>query len=79
MPRDPVALVLAAYPVLHHALRQRDVRAVGPGRVSAHQATVLTTHHGFHIETSNHIFQFPSVGPETSHHGFTFNLENSRL
>ena len=41
------------------------------------RATVLTTHHGFHIETSNHIFQFPSVGPETSHHGFTFNLENA--
>ena len=42
MPRDPVALVLAAYPVLHHALRQRDVKAVGLGRVSAHQATVLS-------------------------------------
>jgi hypothetical protein len=41
------------------------------------KATTLTTHHGFHIETSNHIFQFPAVGPETSHHGFTFNLENA--
>lgn len=41
------------------------------------RATALTTHHGFHIETSNHIFQFPSAGPETSHHGFTFNLETA--
>ncbi len=41
------------------------------------KATVLTTHHGFHIETSNHIFQFPSVGPEMTHHGFTFNLEKA--
>ncbi len=41
------------------------------------KATTLTTHHGFQIETSNHIFQFPSVGPETSHHGFTFNLETA--
>ncbi len=40
MTRDPVAAVLAAYPVLHQALRQRDL--AGPaGRVSLHQATVL--------------------------------------
>lgn len=40
MPRDPVAQILSAYPVLHHALRQRDVKGSG-ARVSAHQATVL--------------------------------------
>ncbi|MGE0439426.1 MAG: MarR family winged helix-turn-helix transcriptional regulator [Gemmatimonadales bacterium] len=41
MPRaDAVAQVLAAYPVIHHALRQREVPA-GEAVVSAHQATVL--------------------------------------
>lgn len=54
MARDPVARVLAAYPIVHHALRQRDVvdpsgggggggagAAGAPGRLSIHQATVL--------------------------------------
>lgn len=40
MPRDPVTQVLTSYPVIHHALRQREVQAGGAG-VSAHQATVL--------------------------------------
>ena len=40
MSRDPVAQILAAYPVLHHALRQREVKSAG-GRVSAHQVTAL--------------------------------------
>lgn len=40
MPRDLLATVLAAYPVLHQAVRQREV--AGPtGQVSTHQATVL--------------------------------------
>lgn len=41
MSRDPVGQILAAYPVLHHALRQRDVKGTGGARVSAHHATVL--------------------------------------
>lgn len=41
MPRDPVATVLAAYPVLHHAVRQRDLKTAAGGKVSPHQATVL--------------------------------------
>lgn len=39
------------------------------------KVTVLTPYHGFHIETPNHLFQFPPVGPETPYHGFVFNLE----
>lgn len=43
MPKDPVAQLLTAYPVLHHALRQRDVQGTGPGaaKVTAHQVTLL--------------------------------------
>lgn len=42
MPKDPVAQLLTAYPVLHHALLQREVRG-GPGgaTVTAHQLTLL--------------------------------------
>jgi DNA-binding MarR family transcriptional regulator len=39
--RDPTLRLLAAYPVLHHALRQREVPDGAGGRVSPHQATVL--------------------------------------
>lgn len=42
---DPVALVLAAYPVIHHALRQRGVVSATAPAVSSHQATILA-----HIE-----------------------------
>jgi len=39
---DPVELVVAAYPVFHHACRQREVAAGARGpRISPHQATVL--------------------------------------
>jgi DNA-binding MarR family transcriptional regulator len=41
MPRDLVAQILTAYPVLHHAVRQREVRASAGASVSAHQATIL--------------------------------------
>ena len=43
MPKDPVAQLLTAYPVLHHALRQRDVRAGGLSgdTVTDHQVTLL--------------------------------------
>ena len=43
MPKDPVAQLLTAYPVLHHALRQRSVRGIGPtaAAVTDHQATLL--------------------------------------
>ena len=42
MAEDPVARILAAYPLIHHAWRRRQVRdpAGGPP-VSSHQATVL--------------------------------------
>ena len=40
MPDDPVARVLEAYPLIHHACRQRRVRLAGRA-VSAHQATIL--------------------------------------
>ena len=42
MSKDPVAQLLTAYPVLHHALLQRDVRG-GPGgvAVTANQLTLL--------------------------------------
>jgi MarR family transcriptional regulator, temperature-dependent positive regulator of motility len=40
--RDPVGRMLAAYPVIHQACRQRDLPAPeGGARVSAHQASVL--------------------------------------
>ncbi len=43
VPKDPVAQLLTAYPVLHHALRQRDLRGAGPAgaKVTAHQITLL--------------------------------------
>ncbi len=43
MPKDAAAQLLTAYPVLHHALLQREVRG-GPGgttTVTAHQVTLL--------------------------------------
>lgn len=43
MSKDPVAQLLTAYPVLHHALRQRSVRGIGPTAtaVTDHQVTLL--------------------------------------
>ena len=43
MPRDPVAQLLTAYPVLHHALRQREGRGIGPvgAKVTDHQVILL--------------------------------------
>ena len=41
MLRDPAAQLITAYPILHHALRQREQVGQGGERVSAHQATVL--------------------------------------
>jgi DNA-binding MarR family transcriptional regulator len=42
MTRDPVARMLAAYPVVHHACRQRVAgEGTGRERISAHQATIL--------------------------------------
>ena len=41
MSDDPVGRILAAYPVIHHACRQRAVPARPARAVSAHQATVL--------------------------------------
>lgn len=41
MVRDAVTQLMTAYPILHHALRQREQVAVSGERVSAHQATVL--------------------------------------
>ncbi len=41
MVRDAVAQLMTAYPVLYHALRQREQVGRGGARVSAHQATVL--------------------------------------
>ncbi len=40
MALDPHGRLLALYPVVHHALRQREVTEAGQ-RLSAHQATVL--------------------------------------
>jgi DNA-binding MarR family transcriptional regulator len=37
----PESELLALYPVLHHALRQRAITDPGGRRLSAHQATVL--------------------------------------
>lgn len=42
MARDPVRQLLVAYPVLHHALKQRAVGDGTGGQISAHQATVLS-------------------------------------
>lgn len=40
---DSVALVVAAYPVIHQACRQREVTAPGRGpTISPHQATILS-------------------------------------
>ncbi len=41
MASDPVTQLMAAYPIVHHALRQREHAGQGGERVSAHQATVL--------------------------------------
>lgn len=41
MVRDPVTQLMTAYPIVHHALRQREQIGQGGERVSAHQATVL--------------------------------------
>ncbi len=41
MTRDDDTRLLALYPVVHHALRQRAVTDPGGARLSPHQATVL--------------------------------------
>ncbi len=43
MPKDPVAQLLTAYPVLHHALRKREERGsrLAGGTVTDHQVTLL--------------------------------------
>ncbi|MBM4187285.1 MAG: winged helix-turn-helix transcriptional regulator [Gemmatimonadetes bacterium] len=51
MRRDPVRQLLAAYPVLHHALRQRVVDDGAGGQLSVHQATALSHLDRVHAST----------------------------
>lgn len=41
MPRDAVSQLLAAYPIMHQALRQRDLATPAGRHLSTHQATAL--------------------------------------
>ena len=41
MPRDSVSQLLAAYPIMHQALRQRALATPAGGHLSTHQATAL--------------------------------------